>query len=392
MDFSKPQLIVAITWCLAFGLSALIETNLSVAFPVAIYVLAFGGVAAFYLSAAAARLLLPIAPGTPRFPAPSDLDLDILSLFVRRVFVVWAIGFLGSIVYSEGIPIYWKLIGDSRNYLDFGMPTVSGLVNMLRCFCIASCVMLHLQKRAKRQDYIILAVTFFSSIAEISRGSVTSAVLHGAAVIVLLRPVYPMQIAKWGGAVWVALLSFEWVGNNRTEGYQGNFGEVLGGAFQDNGTFLSHFVWSFIYITSPFNNLAFAVSQNIEPPMVPYYTLQPLIPTFLRNMLFGQTEYPIELLNEAFNATTFYSPLVADFGPWFALAIFALITVVISFAYQSAKRGSLFGIMVYPPIFVSVTLSFFYSYFFALPIVAYPLVVWIFLRFRRRTLRKMGYR
>jgi hypothetical protein len=66
--------------------------------------------------------------------------------------------------------------------------------------------------------------------------------------------------------------------------------------------------------------------------------------------------------------------------------------VVISFAYQSAKRGSLFGIMVYPPIFVSVTLSFFYSYFFALPIVAYPLVVWIFLRFRRRTLRKLGHR
>ena len=27
MDFSKPQLIFAITWCLAFGLSALIETN-----------------------------------------------------------------------------------------------------------------------------------------------------------------------------------------------------------------------------------------------------------------------------------------------------------------------------------------------------------------------------
>jgi hypothetical protein len=309
-------------------------------------------------------------------------------MFLVRVFGIWALGFAATIFYSEGIPIYWKLVGDGRNYLDFGMPTVSGLMNMLRCFCIASGMMLYLTGRAKPRDYAITGICFASALAEISRGSVTSALLHGAAMVVLLRPVRPMQIVKWGLGLWAALQTFEWVGNTRTEGYDANFAEVLGGTFQDNG-FLSQFVWSFIYITSPFNNLAFAVGQNLNPTMVPYYTLQPLIPTFIRNQLFQASEYPIELLNEAFNATTFYSPLVADFGVSWSLAIFAVMTLIISFMYNSAKRGSLFGIMVYPPIFVSVTLSFFYSYFFALPILAYPIVVWAFLRFRRRTIAKL---
>lgn len=382
MDISRPHLIFAITWLLTFALAGMIETNLSVTFPPSIYAVVFGSIAIFYAAYALMQLLLPKPPDAVQFPRPADIDLIILSAFNVRLFAIWAVGFAATIVYSGGIPIYWRLIGDSRNYIDFGMPTVSGLFNMFRCFIVAGSVALVVLGRARKIDLVAGGICLASAFAEISRGSIVAVVLHGVAMIALLRPLRGRELVFGLLFLWIALVTFEYIGNTRTTGYDANFGQVLGGTFESD-SYLSRYVWTFIYVTSPFNNLAYALGQNFVPPMVPYYTLQPLVPTFIRNVVFTPGEYPIELLNEAFNATTAYAPMIADFGPWIAMALFGLVVLLISFAYVAAKRGSLLGMLVYPPIFTSVTLSFFYAYFFALPIVLYPLLAASYMIYRR---------
>ena len=382
MDISRPHLIFAITWLLTFVLAGTIETNLSVAFPPTIYAVVFGSIAIFYAAFVLMQLLLPKPPGAARFPRPDNIDLMILSSFNVRLFAIWVVGFAATIVYSGGIPIYWRLIGDARNYVDFGMPTVSGLFNMFRCFIVAGTVALVVLGRARRIDLVVGGICLASAFAEISRGSIVSVVLHGVAMVALFRPLRGRELMFGLLFLWVSLNTFEYIGNTRTTGYDANFGEVLGGTFEGEG-YLSQYVWTFIYLTSPFNNLAHALAQNFVPPMVPYYTLQPLVPTALRNLLFTPGDYPIELLNEAFNATTAYAPMIADFGPWIAMAIFSVVALLMSIAYVAAKRGSLLGMLVYPPIFTSVTLSFFYAYFFALPIVLYPVLAAAYMLYRR---------
>lgn len=382
MDISRPHLIFAITWLLTFALAGLIETNFSVAFPLTIYAVVFGSIAIFYAAYGIMQLLLPKPARTTAFPRPNDIDLIILSAFNVRLFAIWAVGFAATIVYSGGIPIFWRLVGDPRNYIDFGMPTVSGLFNMFRCFIVAGTVALVVLGRAQRIDLVIGGICLASAFAEISRGSIVSVVLHGVAMIALFRPLHGRELVFGLLFLWISLITFEYIGNIRTIGYDANFGQVLGGTFEGDG-YLSQYIWTFIYVTSPFNNLAYALSQNFVAPMVPYYTMQPLVPTALRNLLFTPGEYPIELLNEAFNATTAYAPMIADFGPWIAMAIFGLVALVMSFAYVAAKRGSLLGMLVYPPIFTSVTLSFFYAYFFALPIVLYPALAASYMLYRR---------
>lgn len=391
MDLSKPHIIFGASWALTFLLALLIETNLSVAFGLKVYILTLGSIAIFFLAAALSQILVRRAPVASNRPVPCLADQLVLSRFMFLLFLAWAATFAVTIAYSGGIPIYWRLIGDSRNYLDFGLPTVSGLTNMMRCFIVAGVVALLVLGSASRRDILIGGICLASAFAEISRGSIIAVVLHGVAMYVFLRPIQPRQLFLGLFVLWAGLFAFEWIGNNRTAGYDADFGAVLGGKFEEGGI-LSQFIWTFIYITTPFNNLAYALSQNYFPTMVPYYTLQPLVPTAIRNLLFTPGDYPIELLNEAFNATTAYSPLLADFGMEVAMLVFAFIAIVISFSYTAAKRGSLFNILCYPPIFTSVVLSFFYSYFFALPVVLYPALVWAFMIYRRRAFSRVLHR
>jgi oligosaccharide repeat unit polymerase len=388
MDISKPQLLFAGVWVIAFLLASLVETTMSVPFGWEMYLLVFGGIASFYIVAGTVRLFSPIPAGTPKFPAPADLDLAILSDFIVRIFVVWLLGLFANIAYSGGLPIVWLLLGTGRNYLDYGMPTVSGLLNMMRAFMAASIYLLYLHKRARRRDYLILAILIASALGEISRGVVSALLLHVVAFAILLRPLRLKQIVMGLPLLVLAFVIFDYVGNIRTLDSDMNLGEVLGGRFRDDSIW-SSFVWSFTYITTPLNNLAFAISQHVEPLMVPYFTLQPLVPTVIRSMIWSAEAYPIELINEAFNATSFYAPLVTDFGVYGALIGFIILQILILLAYNSAKKGQIYGILVYPPIFVSIVLSFFYSYFFALPIVTYPMMAYVFMIYRRRTVVKL---
>lgn len=385
MDLSKPQLLFAGVWVTAFLLARLVETTMSVPFGWDMYLLVFGGIVGFYMVAGLIRFLSPIDRSIPRFPAPSDLDLAILSDFIVRVFAVWLLGFLVNVAYSGGMPIIWLLLGTGRNYLDFGMPTVSGLLNMMRAFMAASIFLLYLQNRARVRDYVILAILIMSALGEISRGVVSVLLLHIVAFVILLRPVRLTQIAAGLPLLLLAFITFDYIGNIRTLDSEMDLGEVLGGRFRDDSLW-ANFVWSFTYITTPLNNLAFAISHNPEPLMVPYFTLQPLVPTVIRSMIWSAEAYPIELINEAFNATSFYSPLVTDFGVKGALICTIFVQFLIMIAYYSAKRGNIYGILVYPPIFVSVVLSFFYPFFFALPFVTYPAMAYLFMLYRRRTL------
>lgn len=388
MDLSKPQFLFAGVWITAFLLASLIETTMSVPFGWEMYLLTFGGIASFYAIGAIVRLLSPIPPGTPRFPVPDELDLAILSSFIVRIFALWFLGFVANVVYSGGMPLIWLLLRISKNYLDFGIPTASGLLNMMRAFMTASVVLLHLQKRASRRDYLILAVLIVSALGEVSRGVVSVLLLHAAAIYILLRPVRLAQIGIGIIVLLLAFLLFDYVGNIRTLDSDIELGQVLGGAFNDN-SILSNFVWSFTYITTPLNNLAFAISHNPEPLMVPYFTLQPLVPTVIRSMIWTDNAYPIELVNEAFNATTFYAPMVTDFGVKGAFFGFMIMQLIMMMGYNSAKQGKIFGILVYPPMFVSIVLSFFYSFFFALPILTYPGLVYIFMIYRRRMIARL---
>jgi hypothetical protein len=146
-------------------------------------------------------------------------------------------------------------------------------------------------------------------------------------------------------------------------------------------------LFAFIYLVSPLNNLYYS-ADTIDPNFSPYYTSITLFPTVIRSLLYPDNAYPVTLENEAFNATTFYSPLLADFGWVPAALLVCLIQWVCAYVHVRARRGSYFHTLVYPPLFMSVMLSVFYMYFLALITVFYPALVSLFMQFRRARLKR----
>src|SRR5262249_14331829 len=126
-------------------------------------------------------------------------------------------------------------------------------------------------------------------------------------------------------------------------------------------------------------------------------TLATLLPTVVRSSLFPEMGggasgiYPFELQNDSFNATSFYAPLISDFG-WFGAGLTVCgIQAICAYVHVRAKRGSYYYSLLYPALFVCVVLSVFDMFFFALVTVCYPLLVSLFIRYRNARLRRRNH-
>ena len=73
-----------------------------------------------------------------------------------------------------------------------------------------------------------------------------------------------------------------------------------------------------LYITTPIQNLNNTIINHSNPTYFPYYTFSALLPTVIRDKIYNidQKDYG-ELLSETYNTTSYYTPLIRDFGTFF---------------------------------------------------------------------------
>mgnify|MGYP007000037561 CR=1 len=65
---------------------------------------------------------------------------SLIKLFVVLHFLIVIL----SILYSSGFPLYWVITDDPRTYVDYGIPTIFGLGNLLRAYGMVGCLILYL--------------------------------------------------------------------------------------------------------------------------------------------------------------------------------------------------------------------------------------------------------
>ncbi len=171
------------------------------------------------------------------------------------------------------------------------------------------------------------------------------------------------------------------------------FGEVRGSKIEASdfgagsqliGSLPQGFFWVWTYAVSPIGNVNHAAALGIVPTYLPLNITTSLLPTVLR-VMFGVPGYPIPLVTPAFNATSAYAPLIADFGFAGAAAWMATFQLICSYVYVRAKQGSVVHLVLYPPLFVSLVLSIFYLYAMNFAVVLYP---WLCLALRNYVARR----
>ena len=133
-----------------------------------------------------------------------------------------------------------------------------------------------------------------------------------------------------------------------------------------------------LYASTPIMNMDLNLKDAEDFKFSPDKSVTLLLPSFIRDFLAGEQSSPEKyglLVSEAYNTTSFLTPLIQDFGRFGALFITFLFLSISGYIYSKAREGSLFYTLLWPPIFMSLLFSAFTLYFLALIVVLYPILV-----------------
>jgi oligosaccharide repeat unit polymerase len=385
LDISRPDVLFGLCWGVTLLLSYTVPVAFSVDPDIRVTWLVGGNIVSFFVIYSLVKWSVARGEDGSRIASlrRDSWDEATLLQFLRILLGTWAAVYFVTIVYSGGLPVFWLVLGSGKSYTDFGVPTLTGLLNMMRAFILSAYLLLFVQTRRKSYLWVPLLM-LGTAVAEVSRGALLVLLAQGVGIVVLRRQPSLYGLIRLAVLVVLVVLGFGVLGDFRGSslevddlvGEQSFFSELPLGVF-----------FAFVYLVSPLNNLDYA-ADTLSPSYTPYFTASTLFPTVLRDVLFPMPEgtYPVELKSEAFNATTFYSPLLADFGWIGAAVIVCLIQWACSYVHVRSRQGSYYHTLLYPPLYMSVLLSVFYMYFFSLVTVCYPLLVGLFVRYRNARL------
>lgn len=317
--------------------------------------------------------------------AVAQIDYYIFSKRIDIIFYFWIFVYLVNIVGSGGIPLLWILQGDPRTYVDFGLPTLGGLGNLMRAYVLTSCYLIYFHsnltlKARRRYLYIAILLLISAFLLETGRGNGIVLLLHPIGLHSLLHEFKIKSLIKIFISIFIFIIG---LGLIQVIRYSDGFDKLVmyaeNSGFKNAASFDLLLIPTVMYISIPVINtdLNFQVAEFFK--FEPYYSLQGILPTIIRDAIFERGDYG-ELVNEANNVSSYYIPFIRDFGQLGAFFVVSLILLVVAYCYNKARRGNVYYVLSYPPLFMSLVLSFFSLFFTSLVVLFYPFFVYWSLR------------
>lgn len=314
-----------------------------------------------------------------------NFNFELLERRFYNLFKAWLIIYLINIIGSGGVPIIWILINDPRTYVDFGLPSLGGLGNIFRAFLLSLCYIFIFHSnfnKEKKHKYKLIGLLLISSafILETSRGNGVVLLLHPIGLYFLINEISFIKAIKWFIFLVFFLFLLGFIQSIRyTEGIESLRNQAANAGFETTNNFFIFLIPTITYIATPVVNTDLTIKTVPDLKFSPYYSLQSLIPTVIRDNIFEKGDYG-ELINEANNVSSFYVPFLRDYGYFGAGVIIALIQLISAWWYYKARTGHMFYILSWPPFFMSIALSFFSLFFTSLVVIFYPLLASLMLR------------
>lgn len=322
----------------------------------------------------------------PLNPASFRLDVETrvshLWKNLQFAFVIWAMLTIVEIVASGGVPILWLIQGSSKNYFDFGISSLHGLLNSLLLTMGLIAFALFALTRKRSYAWLPAFVIVWSVIA-VTRNMLIVILIECGIVWAMIRGFTWRSLVK--GMVWLIglILLFGYIGDIRTGAE--SFREVAEPSQNYPDWLPSGVLWGYIYVATPINNLVNTV-QNTHPvysPLFPYATSL-LFPSVVRGMFYDPTTVADlqsgDLVTEALNVSTAYMGAFRDFG-MVGIACFSIVLAWVSAHFW--RDRSLRGSLVYAVLGQCMVLSIFFNHLFDLPIITQAMWLYVFLPVRK---------
>jgi oligosaccharide repeat unit polymerase len=279
---------------------------------------------------------------------------------------IWVAITLVEIVVSKGIPILWLITGSNLSYLDFGIPSVHGFTNSL--LLASALVSLAVYFETSQRKFLILPIgTIIWALLVISRNLLLVSLLQNVFLWLRYRAEnVGRSLAKGAALAVLVLYVFGVVGDLRTGA--DNFLALAAPTFEVPKWLPSGFLWAYIYLVTPLNNMLFNL-RNVIPlntGALPN-TFSLLLPSILRDVLLPPTvDANSGLVTQAFNVGSAFIGPYQDAG-MLGVAVYSGLCGFISAVFW--YKRSLFGYLGYCVFAQCIFFSNFFNHFLNLPVI-----------------------
>ncbi|NNA97961.1 O-antigen polymerase [Pseudomonas gessardii] len=313
---------------------------------------------------------------------------DTVRRFLKFVILVWMSGTFAEIIYSGGFPLYWKLIGDTRLYTEFGIPSFHGIMNAFYLQALSMACYLFLKFRRFKFLFLIVVLLFWP-IFMLGRGILLGGLLQMACVLFLLTRLNAKKIFALTLGLIGVIIAFGYIGDLRQTANPFSY-LVTGQTAEVFSVLPSGFLWFYVYLTAGLSNL-FHNIDSLAPAGGLSYTFSNMLPSIVRSYFeIGARNDLFVFVDPNLNTSTIYAGAVSDLGPVGGFFAVLIVQLVCCYAYILSLKGKPWGIFAYTVAFQILTFSIFYDMFFLLPTLfqfAICFLLYVYCFFRRRSMR-----
>lgn len=269
---------------------------------------------------------------------------------VRRIIFigyVWGFGALFEVFFFRGIPLLSLFgIGSELSYVDFGISGLHGALNSLYLVLVTFIFVRQLFVRSKLGMSILIFLMLWP-ILLMTRQLMFSVVVQMVFLYIFFKPLRFTSYLWLFLASFITVILFGYIGDLRSGGDA--FLALASPSFDYPDSFPSGFMWVYIYLVSPLNNINYNI-LSIEPYYFPVNITLGIFPSLVRDYissLFGIVDQ-IELVNSNLNVSSLFSKLLQDFGVFFTPFFIFIISVFSFYLMGNCRRkpGYFFALVI----------------------------------------------
>lgn len=295
-------------------------------------------------------------------PLIADKGISRLKKIIKLQFYIWSLGSLYEVYKSAGIPLVWAIVGDAKNYTDFGVHSFHGLMNAFY-FSLMACIFFYYKITAERKYLIFTIVMSCWPVLMLGRGIMLTVIVQVMIIQIIFVKIKLKVIISLILSGLVVVIGFGVLGDTR--GYANPFFYLVSPEYEYIfSTLPSGFLWVYTYMTSPLSNLAFNFDL-LTPVWDFYYSSVNLFPSFMRPAELDMADN-FTFVDDSLNVSTIFSSSHSDFGLVGDLVLIILLSAWASFWYLAA-RFSIAYVLPYSIVGSVVCFSVFYNLFLLYP-------------------------
>lgn len=254
-----------------------------------------------------------------------------------KLFIIWLLLTLVEIAYFRSLPILSIFgIGEGA-YTEWGIPSLHGLLNSIILVVSNYCLYLYIKTKEKKYIQFFLLILLWPLIL-ITRQLFMSMAVQGIFVYLFFNKLKTKNILKFIALALSIILLFGIVGDLRS-GSSDMF-IAIAQPSSNYPTFLpSGFLWVYIYITSPLNNVNFNIQDYPLFNFNPSPLLSSFLPSFIRDKItfWGQTNN-LKLVDDLLNVSSMFPNYLSAFGYLGSILFYFLMGLIFNVIYFKTKR------------------------------------------------------